>query len=161
MLRAGPSGGETAAAELFDAHYPRLAGWCRRLVDEDSAHEVAAEAFTRLWSRWGRVQDPRGYLYITATNLIRDRWRKQEREQRAVRKVVAVARTDQTSPEPDIGLRSLVQTLPDRLRAAVLLHYYADFPVRDVAFLLERKEGTVKSDLHQARALLRAALEER
>lgn len=161
MRKGGPGGRETAAAELFDAHYPRLAGWCRRLVDEDSAHEVAAEAFTRLWSRWGRVQDPRGYLYTTATNLIRDRWRRQEREQRAVRKVVAVARTAEPSAGPDLGLRSLVQSLPDRLRAAVLLHYYADFPVRDVALLLERREGTVKSDLHQARALLRAALEER
>ena len=42
-----------AAEELFNACYPRLAGWVRRLVDDDdTAHEIAAEAFTRLLARW-------------------------------------------------------------------------------------------------------------
>ena len=32
-----------AAEELFNACYPRLAGWVRRLVDDDdTAHEIAA-----------------------------------------------------------------------------------------------------------------------
>ncbi len=149
------------ASELFDAQYPRLAGWCRRLVDDtETAHEIAAEAFTRLWARWSRVEDPRGFLYVTATNLVRDHWRKKERERRAVRRVLATVRTvGEQVPEPDHDLRQLVQTLPDRLRAPVLLHYYADFPIREVALMLDRKEGTVKSDLHEARTQLRAVLE--
>lgn len=152
---------DSAAAELFNAHYPRLAGWCRRLVDDDeTAHEIAAEAFTRLWSRWSGVDDPGGYLYVTATNLVRNHWRKKERERRAVRKVVSIAKTaPQQENLPDTDLHSLVRSLPDRLRAPVLLHYYADYPIRDIATLLGRKEGSVKSDLHQARARLRAALE--
>ena len=52
----------------------------------------------------------------------------------------------------------LVQSLPERLRNPVLLHYYADMPIREVAALLGRKEGTVKADLHAARELLRARL---
>lgn len=152
---------DAAAAELFDAHYPRLTGWCRRLVDDDeSAHEIAAEAFTRLWSRWTSVDDPTGYLYVTATNLVRNHWRKRDRERRAMQRVVSAARTGSAVEAlPDVDLRSLVQALPDRLRAPVLLHYYADFPIRDVAALLERKEGSIKSDLYQARARLREALE--
>jgi RNA polymerase sigma-70 factor (ECF subfamily) len=78
---------DQAASELFHADYPRLAGWCRRLVDDaDTAHEIASEAFVRLWSRWSRVEDPRGFLYVTANNLIRDHWRKSERERRANRR---------------------------------------------------------------------------
>lgn len=152
---------DAAASELFDAHYPRLAGWCRRLVDDDeSAHEIAAEAFTRLWSRWTKVDDPCGYLYVTATNLVRNHWRKRDRERRAMRRVVSAVRaSDFTDRPPDVDLRALVRSLPDRLRAPVLLHYYADFPIRDVAVLLDRKEGSIKSDLHQARAWLREALE--
>ena len=58
---------DRAASELFAALYPRLAGWCRRLVDDDeTAHEVASEAFTRLWARWTTVEEPRGFLYVTA-----------------------------------------------------------------------------------------------
>jgi RNA polymerase sigma-70 factor (ECF subfamily) len=39
-----------------------------------------------------------------------------------------------------------------------LLHYYAGFAVREVAAMLGRPEGTVKADLHHARARLKAAL---
>lgn len=38
--------------DLFVAEYPRLAGWTRRLVgDDETAQEIAAEAFTRLMAR--------------------------------------------------------------------------------------------------------------
>ncbi len=50
--------------------------------------------------------------------------------------------------------------MPDRLRQPFLLHYYAGFPIRDVAEMLGRPEGTVKADLHHARARLRAVLGE-
>src|SRR5437763_16132592 len=40
-----------AAEELFHACYPRLAGWVRRLADDDDpAHETATEPLTRLLS---------------------------------------------------------------------------------------------------------------
>jgi len=46
-----------AAEELFNASYPRLAGWVRRLVDDDeTAHEIASEAFTRLLARWSGLR---------------------------------------------------------------------------------------------------------
>ncbi|MCL8010955.1 RNA polymerase sigma factor [Streptomyces sp. AS02] len=153
---------DKAASELFAALYPRLAGWCRRLVDDDeTAHEIASEAFTRLWARWSRVEEPRGFLYVTAANLVRDHWRKLERERKAMRRVTAEAevnsRTEQADP-PDPSVRLLVQSLPERLRTPILLHYYADMPIREVSVLTGRKEGTVKADLHAARELLRAHL---
>ena len=49
-----------AAEELFNACYPRLAGWVRRLVDDDeTAHEIASEAFTRLLARWSALETRR------------------------------------------------------------------------------------------------------
>ncbi len=61
-----------AAEDLFNACYPRLAGWVRRLVDDDdTAHEIASEAFTRLLARWSGLDNPQSYLYMIATNLVR------------------------------------------------------------------------------------------
>src|SRR5258708_35092124 len=52
-----------AAGDLFNACYPRLAGWGRRLVDDDdTAHEIASEAFTRLLARWPGLDNPQSYL---------------------------------------------------------------------------------------------------
>jgi RNA polymerase sigma-70 factor, ECF subfamily len=149
-----------AAEELFSSCYPRLAGWVRRLVDDDdTAHEIASEAFTRLLARWTSLRNPQSYLYMIATNLVRDHWRKTERERRALRAVTASAATDHApSATQDVDVRQLIQDLPPRLRSAFLLHYYAGFAVREVAVLLGRPEGTVKADLFAARARLKASL---
>src|SRR5579864_7650153 len=146
-----------AAEELFNACYPRLAGWVRRLVDDDeTAHEIASEAFTRLLARWSGLDNPQSYLYMIATNLVRDHWRKSGRERRAIRSLTAVAPA--YHPAQDVDVRALIEGLPARLRSAFLLHYYAGFPVREVASMLGRPEGTIKADLHHARARLKAAL---
>jgi RNA polymerase sigma-70 factor (ECF subfamily) len=156
------SADQAAAAELFTSVYPRLAGWVRRLVDDDeTAHEIASEAFTRLLARWSGLDSPQSYLYMIATNLVRDHWRRTERERRAIRSVVAAAPADPVShPGQDVDVRNLIQALPQRMRSAFLLHYYAGFGVREVAAMLGRPEGTVKADLFHARARLRAALGE-
>jgi RNA polymerase sigma-70 factor, ECF subfamily len=151
-----------AAEELFNACYPRLAGWVRRLVDDDeTAHEIAAEAFTRLLSRWSGLDNPQSYLYMIATNLVRDHWRKTGRERRAIRTMTAaVPREPSWHPAQDVDVRDLIESLPPRLRSAFLLHYYGGFGVKEVAMLLGRPEGTVKADLHHARAKLKAAVGE-
>ena len=150
---------EKEASELFAALYPRLAGWCRRLVDDDgTAHEIASEAFTRLWARWTAVDEPRGFLYVTAANLVRDHWRKLERERKALRRATTESAIGPPTEQADPSVRLLVQSLPERLRVPILLHYYADMPIREVSMLTGRKEGTVKADLHAARELLRAHL---
>jgi RNA polymerase sigma-70 factor, ECF subfamily len=151
------------ADELFRAAYPKLAGWVRRLVDDDdTAHEIASEAFVRLLSRWARVENPQSYLYMIATNLVRDHWRKTERERRAIRSVTAGAEQDAvTHPGQDVDVRNLIEGLPAKLRDPFLLHYYAGFAIREVATLLHRPEGTIKADLFAARAKLKTALGDR
>jgi len=151
---------EAMAAELFAAHYGRLAGWCRKLVDDDeTAHEMAMEAFTRLISKLHKLDEPVGYLYVIATNLIRDHWRKTRRERTAIRLITAVT-PESVAPGGEVELRTIVEALPERLRTPVLLHYYAGFALADVARLTGRPAGTVKSDLFHARALLRKTLTE-
>ena len=149
-----------AAEDLFNSCYPRLAGWIRRLVDDDdTAHEIASEAFTRLLARWHTLDSPQGYLYMIAANLVRDHWRRAGRQRRAISVMSAAARPDRGyQPVQDVEVRALIQALPASMRSAFLLHHYAGFALREVAVMLGRAEGTVKSDLSQARARLRAAL---
>lgn len=158
-LAAGHLTRDEAARAVWAEHYAPLAGWCAALVgDVDVAHDLAAEAFARLLSRWTAVREPKPFLYAVAANLARDHWRREERDRRLV------ARTGPTvvsaQPAADPWLRDLVERLPDRLRLPVLLHYYADLPVSAVATALRRPEGTVKRLLSEGRAALLSSLEE-
>jgi RNA polymerase sigma-70 factor, ECF subfamily len=151
---------QQAVEELFNACYPRLAGWVRRLVDDDeTAHEIASEAFTRLLARWAGLDNPQSYLYMIATNLVRDHWRKTGRERHAIRVMTSAGASDHGyHPAQDVDVRALIQALPERLRSPFLLHYYGGFGLKEVAVMLGRPEGTIKADLFNARAKLKAAL---
>jgi RNA polymerase sigma-70 factor, ECF subfamily len=157
---------QAVAEELFAAHYPKLAGWVRRLVDDDeTAHEIASEAFVRLLSKWtspDKLESPQSYLYMIATNLVRDHWRKMERERRAMTRAAAGVESEPLSdPSQDVAIRDLLAALPARLREPFLLHYYAGFGVKEIAAQLKKPEGTIKADLYHARAKLKEALAER
>jgi RNA polymerase sigma-70 factor (ECF subfamily) len=154
------AGDADAVEELFKSVYPKLGGWVRRLVDDDdTAHDIASEAFVRLLSRWTRVDSPQSYLFMIAANLTRDHWRKTERERRAIRTVTAGAAANPvTYPDQDVDVRSLIASLPPRLGDPFLLHYYGGFSTQELAELLCRPQGTIKADLFMARARLKTAL---
>jgi RNA polymerase sigma-70 factor (ECF subfamily) len=58
-----------------------------------------------------------------------------------------------------VALLQGLATLPIRSRAAVVLHYYADLPVAEVAAVMGTSQNTVKSQLRTGLARLRELLD--
>ena len=144
---------------LYDEHFARLASYCAGLLDDPNAGvDVAQEAFTRLLARWRSVTHHRAYLYFVATNLVRHQWRVRRDEQLAIRELGT--RHDAVATGTDLAVRDLVERLPDKFRTVVLLYYYADLPVEEIARLIHRPAGTVKQRLYEARRRLHHAMEE-
>jgi len=145
--------------ELYRTEFPQLLRYCERVVDDRAqAADLTQEAFTRLFARWRGVREPRDYLFLVLTNLIRNHWRSLGRER------AAISRLGDTPPtqrrfEQAHAVRDAVERLPKRLREVVLLHYFADCSVEDLAGVLGRPVGTVKRQLHEARQLLHAGWE--
>ena len=153
---------DTSAAAFtafYNEHFRSVSGYAQSLTgDPAAAADVAQEAFTRLFMRWNRVRDPRTWVFFVATNLTRDHWRRAARERRLTDALGPAASAD--VPAYDPWLSDLVQRLPERLRQPVLLHYYADLPIEDVARLMRRPVGTIKQRLHQARQQLALATQD-
>lgn len=55
-------------------------------------------------------------------------------------------------------IRELVQSLPSKYKDVVFLHYYEGYNVKEIAQILNTKEGTVKSRLFKARNLLKVEI---
>lgn len=144
--------------QAYRAHFPSLSGYCASLVgDRDVGAELAQEAFARLFARWRAVRDPRTYLFFVGTNLATDHWRRRTRDASLFVRLRSERGPSQDPPRSDLA--EAVECLPRALRTVVLLHYYADLPLTDIAELTHRPLGTVKRHLHEARARLRDALE--
>lgn len=151
----------TPAQERFGAFYeeefPKVAGYCYQLTrDRELAHDLAQEAFARVFGRWFAVREPRGYLFHVATNLVRGAWQARERD----RGLLGRLHRGEQVEQPDLAVRDAVERLPARYRELVLLHYYADLTVPAVAAAVRRPEGSVKRMLNEARALLAGSLKD-
>jgi len=140
-------------AALYLAQFGPLSGYAQALTgDPAAAVDIAQEAFTRLFARWRGVRDARAWVFFVATNLARDYWRGVARD-RDLTDRIAPASARSAGPH-DPWLRDLVERLPARQRQAILLHYYADVSVDEIARLLRVPVGTVKRRLHDGRQRL-------
>ncbi len=130
--------------------------------DREVAADCVADAFERAYARWrriGRYEDPVGWIRRVAVHRARDVHRRGERGRRAVERLSGRTEVVAHDPTPpDEALLAAVAALPLRQRTVVALHYLDDLPVADIARALRVSEGTVKSNLHDARARLRTRL---
>ncbi|MEL6890282.1 MAG: SigE family RNA polymerase sigma factor [Actinomycetota bacterium] len=147
---------------LFRSHQPRLVESLTLVAgDRELAADAVQEAFVRAHQRWRRVRrydDPIGWVRRVAINRLKDEHR------RSRRKRVAIGRlsTEPTYPvEPvfaDDDLRRQLAELPRQQRLCIVLRYVDDLSVAEIASTLGVADGTVKSNLHDARARLRRRL---
>jgi RNA polymerase sigma factor (sigma-70 family) len=145
--------------------YARLLGMLTLYTsDRDLAAELAQEALARACLHWRRVQHmdaPGAWLYRVALNLANSAFARRRAERRArADAALLVSATRPAGPDLDdvVTLRQALVGLAPRQRAAVVLRYYADLPVDDVASLMRCRPGTVRALTHQGLQRLRAEL---
>ena len=129
--------------------------------DVEEATDIAQEALTRAYARWGTVSEmerPAAWLQRVAANLALS-WRRRQRYQRRA-EVDVEERADAVAPESDIELMDALRFLSPAQRAVLVLRYYADQPVEQVARALDKKPGTVRALTSQAFSRLREFLNE-
>jgi RNA polymerase sigma-70 factor (ECF subfamily) len=68
---------------------------------------------------------------------------------------------DHTDAYPDHDLLTAVRQLPDGKRAAVILIYYADLPISEIADRLATNSLAVRANLSRGRRRLRELLGDR
>jgi RNA polymerase sigma factor (sigma-70 family) len=169
LVRAAASGSVSAFAALV-ARFQDMAVGCAygRLGDLAEAEDVAQDAFLEAWRELARLREPAAFV----TWLRRIVHKHCDRRTRAARPPSMVAEsaplvTEYGSAldaiarqETSLEVRAAVRSLPDEQRAAVVLYYFAECSLAEVAELLAVPVGTVKSRLHTARTKLRATLTE-
>jgi RNA polymerase sigma-70 factor (ECF subfamily) len=134
---------------------------CVAFRDSERAEELTQEAFARAWRRWDAVsalERPVAWVFVVAVNQGRRGLRHDARPFPVPhsRDGADIASTVATA----VSLRAALDELTARQRAAVVLRYFVDLSVSQVADALGCADGTVKSTLHAALARLRVELSE-
>lgn len=144
---------------------PRLRRVARVLVgDPQLADDLVGEAIARTLPRWraGKVGDIGAYMRQIVINLATRRWRRRllgrHRDHAALDWLTTSPEEDAMVVERDRTLRA-VMGLPVRRRAVVVLRFYEDLSLAEIAAVLDVSEGTVKSQLSRGLEQLRGVLE--
>ena len=157
--------------EYVEAAWPRLFRTAYALTgDVNRADELLQSTLVKVYVNWRKVvraEAPDAYVRRIMVNEGTSFWRSR-RHRREV--LTAEPRTDLHSlrgggaPEADFDtsdeLWHLVQALPSRQRAVVVLRYYEDLTERETADVLGIAQGTVKSLCSAAMTKLRGGLAE-
>jgi RNA polymerase sigma-70 factor, ECF subfamily len=150
--------------EFFGSEHARLFGaLCLVTRDRHEAEEIMQDAFLRLWERWDRISgidDPSAYLFRTAMNVFRNRYR---RAALAVRRTVSLAPPEDafaTVEDRDVVVRALNDLAPSQ-RAAVVLTCYVGLTSEEAGKALGMRAGTVRTLATRARAAIREKAGER
>ncbi len=154
---------------FYVATWPRLFRTTYAVAgDRQRTEDALQTAFAQAWSRWARVSaadDPIAYVRRMAVNAAisahRRAWVRQETSVPDLPDRPA-PRPEPTAIEPTghDSTWQVVQGLPPRQRAVVVLRYYEGLSEREIADVLGCRPGTVKSQASAALSTLRARLAE-
>jgi RNA polymerase sigma-70 factor (ECF subfamily) len=162
-VRSGRGVDEGTFDDFFLFEYPRLVGALGLVTgDRDVAADAVDEACARAWEQMRRgheIGSLTAWVRVTALNVARSRFRRRSTEQRARERLVDLGPPPSaTDPERALDVRNALATLPRRQREVVVLHYFLDLPVDEIAAQLGVSAGTVKTSLHRARTALAVVL---
>ena len=141
--------------------YPKLVGSLRLAFGvQVPAEDLAQDALVRTIERWDAVatmDHPEAWCYRVAFNLARSNFRRRRAEARATARLGGRRQTGGDPPKPDdvLAVRAALAHLPRRQRQAIVLRFYADLSVDQVAEAMKCRPGTVKAHLHQGLVALR------
>lgn len=136
----------------------------RILRDFDSAGDALQVTLLRIWRDLPTLRDPgliEAWAYRVLVRACHDELRKLRRQAPALH-LLAV---DGAEDDPAISIADREQldrafrTLTAEQRAAIVLQYYRDLTLSEIAEVLRVPIGTVRSRLHYAKRALRAAVE--
>jgi RNA polymerase sigma-70 factor (ECF subfamily) len=140
---------------------PGLHRYCRRLTGnlwdaEDLAQDTLLRAFATLGSLHQRIENPRAYLFRTATNGWIDTLRRRTTESDVL--AAQAGAEPPAAPPPgavrDAGATVLAQLAPQE-RAAVVLKDVFELSLEEIGEVLGTTVGAVKSAIHRGRTRLR------
>jgi RNA polymerase sigma-70 factor, ECF subfamily len=150
-------------AETFDRRFsdarPTLLAICASVIGREEAQDAVQEVYVRARERIGQLRNPalfEAWLARIALNEARSIWRRHRRDPGSLPPNLVRA---SGSSSRDPALIELVERLPPRERACVVLHYGYGYSTHEIGRLLRVSSLNTRTILFRARRRLRRELE--
>lgn len=149
--------------DVYTRHAEELTRFATGLVGAEHSRDLVGSAVAKCLKarNWDSLSDPRGYLYRAVLNESRTLYQRalvRSREHRSIDRPQSGSVDHAISVTDEITVENALLVLPARQRAVIVLTYWPDMSIADVADRLGISEGSTKKHLARARARLRKEL---
>lgn len=156
LIHRMKNGDETAMELFVRKYYPFILNYCRyhTYVDglaEDLTQETF-ERFFRTFRSYQHVGKLANYLYVIAGNLCRDSYKK--RQDLPLEELTEIGENPLAAVESRMDIESAIQRLPEEMREVVILYYFQNLKLKEVAQIVGIGLPLVKYRIRKARELL-------
>lgn len=167
LIQKMKNGDEAALEQFVYKYYPRILSYCRcHICSSELADDLTQETFERFFKSLrsyrhsGRLAN---YLYVIAGNLCRDSYKiKRELPLDEIMPdgippggVAAETEDAFAAVERRLDIEQAVKSLPDELREVVILYYFQNLKLREMAEIIGIGLPLVKYRLKKAKELLK------
>lgn len=175
LVRRCQRGESSAFRELVARHDKKVYTLVARVLGPsataDDVDDVAQDVFVQAWRALPKFRSDAKFstwLYRIATNMAIKQWHRRKKTSGTVYEAELPETVRAALADPSLGpaeeamllardrdLRKAIESLPEKQRTVVLLHYFEEQTCEEVALLLGCSVGTVWSRLHYACRKLR------
>ena len=177
LVTAVQNGKDGAAGELYDAFHDDIYYHILKTVDKDPelAADLTQDTFMEILETIHKLEEPLAFVtwskqiaYHKCTAYFRKRREILLDEQEDGYSAFDTLEEDRAEFIPDEALdkedfrdtiRAMISELPEEQRSALLLRYFNEVSVKEIAQIQGVTEGTVKSRLNYARKAIKEAVE--
>jgi RNA polymerase sigma-70 factor (ECF subfamily) len=152
----------TSFDQFYRHEFPNLVAVATALLGSiETAEDLTQDTMVKSLMRWPRVQRldrPGGWAHRVLLNACTSWWR---RQRTVTNHRARLRRAEPSVPGPSaeaLVFWAAVRGLPERHRTVMALHYAGDRSVAEIAAIMGVPEGTIRSDLSRARAVLATEL---
>lgn len=157
------AGDDTALLQRIELDKLQLYGIAYSYMrNEEDALEAIQETVCRIWTKRRTLKEPHFFTTWSIRILIRvcmDTRKKKTRErptETISQEYGSAVKAEDADTAVRLDMAAQVQQLPANYRMVITLKYYRDMTITEIAELLEKPDGTIRTWLNKALKLLRA-----
>ncbi|MBF0406730.1 MAG: RNA polymerase sigma factor [Candidatus Riflebacteria bacterium] len=156
--------------DVFKLLMDRYSGLCRYYVrsswgiDSHSAEDLTQEAFIKVFQNVQRLRPDsnfKNWLMAILRNVVLDHLRKYPKKNQTLTLNNEISHEgNENASLKKLIIGEALEKLPERQREIVFMFYFWEFNSQEIGRIMNLPDGTVRSDLHQARIRIAELLED-
>lgn len=159
------AGDEIAIWHITTMHKPRLLAKAYTFVkNKQDAEDIVQETLIKAFGALAQLKEPKYFATWLYKILIRESFFAMKKKKRTELLEIEIMEQlhllDQENSEDYNELHTAIESLKKDYQMAIVLHYFYDFKVFEIAEMLGKPNNTIKMHLHRGRKALRLKLEE-